>query len=98
MPITKLCSPCSVQFDYVIKMENFDSEIKAPLMTAGITAVDLGQNHMTGTSNRKLIEKYFKNLTLNEVKKLYAKYKRDFLLFGYTPFKYFRLFKKEKKT
>lgn len=97
MPITRLCSPCSMHFDYIIKMENFDLEIQKPLSSAGITSLDLGKNHITGTANKRLVEKYFKKLTLNEVKKLYTKYKRDFLLFGYTPFKYFRMTRKNDK-
>ncbi|ODM96899.1 Carbohydrate sulfotransferase 8 [Orchesella cincta] len=36
MPITKLCSPCNVQFDYIIKMENFEKEIQKPLKDADI--------------------------------------------------------------
>lgn len=91
-PITRLCSPCSLHFNFIVKMENFDNEIQLPLKNGGVTAIELGKSHITGTANRKLIEKYFKMLTLGEVKKLYTKYKRDFLLYGYTPFKYFRMF------
>jgi len=93
MPITKLCSPCNVQFDYIIKMEKFESEIHKPLKDADITASNIGKSHITGSANKKLVEKYFKNLTVSEVKRLYTKYKRDFMLFGYTPYKYFRLLK-----
>ncbi|XP_021965269.1 carbohydrate sulfotransferase 8 isoform X2 [Folsomia candida] len=93
MPITRLCSPCKVDYNIVIKMENFAREIRQPLNYAKIDVASLGWAHKTGTStNRKIINGYFKNLTLTDVKKLYAKYKKDFQLFGYTPFKYFKLF------
>jgi sulfotransferase famil protein len=93
MPITRLCSPCNVDFNMIIKMENFDSEIKKPLRYARINESQLGWSHKTGTgSNRRIINSYYKKLTLSNVKKLYVKYKRDFQLFGYTPYKYFRLF------
>lgn len=82
-----------MHFNYIVKMENFDSEIQPPLKTGGITVMDLGKNHITGTGNKKLIEKYFGMITLGEVKKLYTKYKRDFLLYGYSPYKYFRMTK-----
>jgi chondroitin 4-sulfotransferase 11 len=93
MPITRLCSPCSVNYDLVVKLENFSSEIRKPLEHAGINVSNLGWAHKTGTAaNKKMILSYFKKLTLPDVKKLYAKYKLDFQLFGYTPYKYYKLF------
>lgn len=80
-------------------MEHFDRDIQQPLRSAGITAIDLDrQNHLSGTANKKLVFKYFKMLTMGEVKKLYTKYKRDFLLFDYSPYKYFRLFSSKNTT
>jgi hypothetical protein len=91
MPISRLCTPCAVSFDYVVKLERFEHEIQFPLKRAGIDAPNIGWSHRTGTANTRIINRYFNNLTMSEVKKLYAKYKADFQLFGYTPYKYFRL-------
>jgi len=99
MPITRLCSPCTVNFDVVVKLENFESEIRKPLGQAGIDLSNLGRSHTTGTArNKQMVSSYFKNLTLSEVKKLYAKYKLDFQLFGYTPYKYYKLFNEPVST
>ncbi len=77
-------------------MENFQNEIRKPLSYAKIDLSTLGWSHKTGTlANRKIINAYYKNLTLNDVKKLYSKYQRDFQLFNYSPYKYFKLFASE---
>lgn len=89
--MSRLCSPCATKFDYIIKLDHFLYQIQHPLKRVGIKAPNIGWSHRTGSGNRQIVTKYFNNLTLIEIKKLYAKYKRDFQLFGYKPYKYFRL-------
>jgi len=91
MPMSRLCSPCATNYDYVIKLEHFQHQIQRPLKMVGVNTPNIGWSHRTGSGNRWIINKYFNNLTLMDIKKLYVKYKRDFQLFGYTPYKYFKL-------
>ncbi|CAG7786963.1 unnamed protein product [Allacma fusca] len=90
MPITRLCSPCNIHFDAIVRMEKFDEGIKQPLQEVGID-FQIGWAHKTGTSHKDVVDSYFRNLTSSQVHRLYQKYKKDFILFGYSPHKYFYL-------
>ena len=89
MPISRLCSPCTVNYDFIVKLDHLEREVQFPLKWAGIVAPNIGWAHKTGSANTRIIKSYFSNLTVTSIKKLYNKYKEDFQLFGYTPYKYF---------
>lgn len=96
MPMTRLCSPCKVKYDAIIKLQTFSTEIKKIFKKIGVPVSNsvVGYTHRTGSSNLNVIRKYFQKLSLKDVKQLYKKYKHDFMLFGYTPTNYYNMAKK----
>ena len=83
--MTSLCHPCVLNYDFVGKMETFDSDVAYMLKV-------LGTNFRFPTilkeaykvSSALLTQTYFAKLSLLLKKRLYQIYKNDFENFGYT--------------
>ena len=54
-----------------------------------INILTVGSHHSSGGSTKELAKKYFSELSLGTVKKLYEVYKVDFEMFGYSPQLYY---------
>ena len=48
----------------------------------------------SGGSTKELARKYFSEMDIDTVKRLYQLYKVDFEMFGYTPDEYFKIARK----
>ncbi|CAL4134755.1 unnamed protein product, partial [Meganyctiphanes norvegica] len=86
-PMYKLCSVCMVDYNVIIKFENLYSESKSFIAHLNFTSVlkTRWDNPTKGgnTSSDRTCA-YFKQLSINTVKRLTGKYNNDLLLFQYS--------------
>jgi hypothetical protein len=87
---TDHCSPCSIHYDSVIKMDNFSKQDEVSLMhQMGLKHLNVSLPHLQQTSGGltdiHVTCQYFRQLTPEQVKALYAIYHRDFEMFHYSP-------------
>ena len=88
-PVSDLCRPCHVRFDYVIKLEQFDTEAfqlwkalygdEAPVLPTTIHRNARAERTTWDVTNR-----YLKQLTRRQVRRLAQLYADDFRLFDYS--------------
>ena len=82
--ISSLCQPCRFAYDYIMDIsfakddseyvfQQLDFDAKLPIF------------HSSSKSSNKPLEDYYKNIPKELIKKLYAKYFLDFVLFGFSP-------------
>ena len=92
-PISLMCSPCSVTFDAILKLDNFQQELKFFTQKHGWDT-ELSNNPAKDKQNegdrqnlsaKQIADIYFETLDDQDVKKLYSIFKDDFELFGYEP-------------
>lgn len=90
-PYSKLCHPCSIHYDYIIKLEetatnSFTNEIKE----AWKKLYDKDEDFLTLRKNKaditttKLVPFYMTQLSMEQLQKLCNIYKDDFKMFNYT--------------
>lgn len=95
-PVATHCVPCLFPYDYVLKTESFDHEIKLLFKMLGMqkylpeTKLHVNQN---GATSPQLANAYFSEVPKQLLKKLYNIYKNDFKLFNYAPDSYFNMTK-----
>jgi len=87
-PVSDLCQPCHVQYDYVIKLEEFNTEAfqlwkalygnEAPVLPAVIH-----RNALPVRTSHDVTTKYLRQLTGRQMRRLRRLYADDFRLFGY---------------
>uniref|UniRef100_A0A182W3R7 Carbohydrate sulfotransferase n=1 Tax=Anopheles minimus TaxID=112268 RepID=A0A182W3R7_9DIPT len=94
-PINDLCTPCLARYDSIIKMETFGPELaymaNRTQLQDKIKSVHM--NHSRRDSLKRLIEKYFSQLTKQQYDDLYNVYRIDFELFQYSAEKYLKFIK-----
>ena len=96
-PINRHCSFCTVNYDFIIKFENFEEEgnyLKSRLAEnlndfwtheEAEDGLSLKDAFPSLLSSRELTEKYFEMyLSSEDVRNLFEAYKEDFLMFGYS--------------
>ena len=82
--ISSLCQPCRFAYDYIMDIsfatedseyvfQQLDFDAKLPLF------------HSSSKTSKKPLEDYYKNIPKELIKKIYAKYFLDFVLFGFSP-------------
>ena len=79
------CHVCDAQYDYVIKMETFESDIEYLKHKLNLSAhhqkvVFPKEKYKT---NDDITKKTFEDIPKNHALKLYEKYQKDFEMFGY---------------
>lgn len=90
-PYNKFCSPCQVQFDYILHFETLAQD-EAFLINAvdGLSSVLTPfKLHSSNTNYEKVTQSYFRLLTREQLEKLYHIYEKDFKIFNYNADKYF---------
>ena len=88
-PISDLCRPCHVHYDYIIKLEQFETEVsqlwkalygeEAPVLPTIIRRNALGVPTSYDVTGR-----YLRQLTRWQVRRLVQLYADDFRLFNYS--------------
>lgn len=80
-PINQLCYPCSINYTFIGKYENFEEDSLVILNMVNASDV-LFPHTRSGHTNKKLRE-YMRQLSLSDIQKLYKMYELDFKLFDY---------------
>ena len=100
-PMYDICHPCQMKYDIVGKFETFQSD--AIQMLRVLNRTDLQKvllrksDHSTGSSSETVLREYYSKLTEKEKKGLIWRYRKDFEVFGYSPFEIWKKKKKKKK-
>ncbi|CAL4185825.1 unnamed protein product, partial [Meganyctiphanes norvegica] len=96
-PMYKYCSLCRIDYNFILKFENLYSESQTFIDHLKYTSVlkTRWDNPTKGgsTSGDRTCE-YFKQISIDAVKRLIEKYNNDLLLFQYLPDKYIECAKK----
>ena len=84
----KICSPCTINYDFIGKLETVNTDAKYLLKTWGVEGkvsyLSSETSRPTNSSSRATYDKYFGNLGKQEITKLWDLYKMDYELFNYT--------------
>jgi len=88
-PFISRCGYCDIPYKVIAKAENFAEDQKFIGKLANIDFKPLATHVSSGGSTKELAKKYFSQLSLDMVKKLYRIYKVDFEMFGYSPQLYY---------
>ncbi|XP_077996425.1 carbohydrate sulfotransferase 14-like [Glandiceps talaboti] len=84
-PISDLCSPCEVKYDFIGHMETMDSDTKTMLNKIDENfKFPYPDKSITNSSATDNIRKYYKAVTKEQIDAIYKIYEKDFELFGYT--------------
>ncbi|XP_045127629.1 carbohydrate sulfotransferase 11-like isoform X2 [Portunus trituberculatus] len=85
LPMHTLCSPCSVDYDFIGKFEHLKEDSDYLLKWLGLTELisefPVADRPFQASSH---FSKYYGQLSKNETMAFLSKYKTDFLLFNYT--------------
>ncbi len=83
--IYQMCSPCKIHYDYIGKLETVNDDAKYMLtsleLDEKVSYPARANSHPTNSS--QTYDKFFGELTLDKLKKLWNVYHLDFELFGY---------------
>jgi len=84
-PFTKLCKICDVSFDFVGKLETFESDVHdLGLFLDGISFDDvLARKNGVRKTTDNLAQKYFSQISKELILQLYRAYEGDFRAGGY---------------
>lgn len=87
-PMNDLCLPCAVNYDYIAKLENFQTDTKFMLDQVGaphLFDIVVGTRpHSTNSSDNRIFNKFYSDLTSEDVEGLRWRYDADFKLFEYS--------------
>ncbi|XP_072020896.1 carbohydrate sulfotransferase 11-like [Amphiura filiformis] len=86
------CFPCDVKYDVIGRFETLETDAKYILKLIGkgqtIHFPQAEQSSPTNSSKPEVLKEYYSKVSRRDMKKLYAKYKLDFELFGYSEMKF----------
>lgn len=84
--IHKLCSPCTIDYDVIGKLEtvNDDAKYVLNLIDAPEKIIPSESSHPTNSSDKGTFDKYFSQLNKKTLTQLWDLYKLDYELFGYS--------------
>ena len=81
------CQPCSVTYDFIGRLNNFDEDMETILESVGANDLAiLPKRNQTGYSNVKssnVVEKFRRDIPIEIRKQIYEKYYIDYYLFGF---------------
>lgn len=92
-PVSQMCSPCLMQYNFIGKFENLEKEANFLLRSIGapknLTFPDFkDRNPNAERTSAKITQDYFAQLNATERQKVYDFYYMDYLMFDYPkPFK-----------
>lgn len=86
---TKFCNPCSVKYDIIGLLNNYEHDMRSVLRAAGVNeVVVLPVRNQTGYRQEKtgddVTKAYLSSIPKSLIKKVYEKYYFDYYLFGFT--------------
>ena len=89
------CHVCEMEYDVIGKMETLEEDMNFIAETSGLasTNISLPWANRRGSGEQGSLD-YFRKLDLDRTQRLYAIYRLDFEMFGYSVQPYFDIFKK----
>ncbi|XP_041651985.1 carbohydrate sulfotransferase 9-like [Cheilinus undulatus] len=87
-PISSLCHPCVVHYDFIGRFENMNSEANILLRSMGapptVRYPDYkDRNPQDERTSATIVRKYFSQLNATEIQAVYDFYRMDYLMFDY---------------
>ena len=89
MPTYFVCHPCSIKYDIIAKTENMEEDSQIILKNLELNTVLTKTRVTHGEKSESKAKEYYSVIDLETMKKLYAIYEVDFILFGYSADEYF---------
>ena len=88
-PIYTQCPICSLRFNYILKVESLELELRSYFKKFNwVKKLNFANHDNTnqkhGLNSSAIMEIYFRDLTDEDIKKLFKIYEMDFHMFGYT--------------
>lgn len=80
-PIYQLCYPCLINYTFIGKYEKFEEDSNVIMNMINAPYVLFPHSKSSQTSEK--LRQYLRQLSLNDIEKLYKMYEIDFKLFGY---------------
>ena len=84
---TRLCSPCSIKYDFIGSVDNFNEDMREILELVNAPKyVILPERDQTGyltEQSSDILQNYLKDIPKSIVKRIYEKYYWDYFLFGF---------------
>lgn len=80
--VLHLCHPCSIKYSYIAKYETFATDVSALLDYIGLSNLEFPAQRSSNTSQH--LESYLRQLSVEDVEKLYRVFEADFKLFDYS--------------
>ena len=89
LPISQTCAPCSIDYDFIIRLENYAAEENFMINSMGLKYYLPEQRWLNKNENEEnLVVPYLEQLNGTEIVSLTQYYLHDFELFGYDPSSY----------
>ena len=85
LSIHDICNPCAIGYDFIGHYETLNEDADYVLKWMGVTNVveSFPKSHVVSNNNQHFDQKYFSQLSLDEISTFFKKYLNDFLAFGY---------------
>ena len=89
-PVTDLCRPCHVRYDYVIKLETFSTEVRQlwkalyGSVRSPVEPSTIHRNARTQRTSHDVTATYLRQLSRTQMRRLLRLYADDFRLFDYS--------------
>ncbi|XP_071537258.1 carbohydrate sulfotransferase 11-like [Panulirus ornatus] len=79
-----ICSPCSLHYDYIVKIETYSEDLSYIVKKFGIKRVNAEYKRHATTNNQSVdYSDYYKNVKPSLLREIYKFYKIDFDMFAY---------------
>ena len=82
-PASRRCTPCHIPYNVIVHYETLWHDVQWAWKKAGLGSLNT-TDYVQYTMTPEIRRQYFSELTIAQVLKLYAKYKLDFDLYGYS--------------
>nr|CAB3230892.1 carbohydrate sulfotransferase 8 [Phallusia mammillata] len=83
LPQHKLCYPCNIDYDYLLRIDNISDEADFLLNEVGIPDKVRYPNSTSKSPYNEMLPAYFSNVSPDVVNALYHYYELDYRLFGF---------------
>nr|XP_008194856.1 PREDICTED: carbohydrate sulfotransferase 11 [Tribolium castaneum]XP_015836457.1 PREDICTED: carbohydrate sulfotransferase 11 [Tribolium castaneum] len=80
-PIYDLCQPCSLNYTFIGRYETLGEDSRALLDMIGAPSLTFPYTKPSNTAYK--LKRYFQQLSMSDIQRLYKQYEYDFKLFGY---------------
>ncbi|XP_068221663.1 carbohydrate sulfotransferase 11-like isoform X2 [Palaemon carinicauda] len=83
-PYSSNCRPCRIPYDYIVKLETFEDDLRYIVLKLGIEEINVStQRNKASKKTSPIYESYFRDIPDDIIARVYSIYKQDFYLFDY---------------